>query len=53
MAELQAAALGALAAKIARIDRELADLAIAEEGLGPQLRPLMSIPGLGLDHRCP
>src|SRR5215210_6627060 len=47
VAELQAPVLEALAAQVARIDRELAALAAAEEGLGPQLRLLTSIPGLG------
>ena len=40
--------LEVLAAQIPRIDCELADLATAEEELGPQLRLLTSIPGLGL-----
>jgi transposase len=48
VAELQAPVLEALAAQIARIDRELADLATAEAEPGPQLRLLTSIPGLGL-----
>ena len=48
VAELQAPVLQVLAAQVARIDRELAALAAAEEGLGPQLRLLTSIPGLGL-----
>jgi transposase len=47
-AELQAPVLEALAAQIARIDRELAALATAEAEPGPQLRLLTSIPGLGL-----
>jgi transposase len=48
VAELQAPVLEALAAQIARIDRELAALATAEAEPGPQLRLLTSIPGLGL-----
>ena len=48
VAELQAPVLEALAAQVARIDRELAALAAAEEEPGPQLRLLTSIPGLGL-----
>ena len=48
VAELQAPVLEALAAQIARIDRELADLATAAEEPGPQLHRLTSIPGLGL-----
>jgi transposase len=48
VAELQAPVLEALAAQIARIDRELVALATAEQELGPQLRLLTSIPGLGL-----
>ncbi len=48
LAELQAPVLEALAAQIARIDRELAELAAAETPLGAQLRLLTSIPGPGL-----
>jgi transposase len=48
VAELQAPVLEALAAQIARIDRELATLAAAAAEPGPQLRLLTSIPGLGL-----
>jgi transposase len=48
VAELQAPVLEALAAQIARIDRELAALATADAESGPQLRLLTSIPGLGL-----
>ena len=48
VAELQAPVLEALAAQIARIDRELAALATAGAEPGPQLRLLTSIPGLGL-----
>jgi transposase len=48
VAELHAPVLEALAVQITRIDRELADLATAEEEPGPQLRLLASIPGLGL-----
>ena len=48
VAELQAPVLEALAAQVARIDRELAAMATAEEEPGSQLRLLTSIPGLGL-----
>jgi transposase len=48
VAGLQAPVLEALAAQIARIDRELAALAAADEEPGPQLRLLTGIPGLGL-----
>jgi transposase len=48
LAELQAPVLEAIAAQLARIDRELAELAAAETPLGAQLRLLTSIPGLGL-----
>jgi transposase len=45
--ELQAPVAAALTAQVARIDRELAQLAAAETPLGTQLRALVSIPGLG------
>jgi transposase len=48
LAELQAPVLEAIVAQLARIDRELAELAAAETPLGAQLRLLTSIPGLGL-----
>jgi transposase len=48
LAELQAPVLDAIAAQLARIDQELAELAAAETPLGAQLRLLTSIPGLGL-----
>ncbi len=47
MAELQAPVVAALTAQVARVDRELAQLAAAETPLGTQLQTLVSIPGLG------
>ena len=46
--ELQAPVLAAIAAQIARIDRELAALARADTAPGEQLRLLTGVPGLGL-----
>jgi transposase len=46
--ELQAPVLAALAAQLARLDRELAALAAAETPLGAQVRLLTTVPGLGL-----
>jgi transposase len=47
VAELQAPVDAALTAQVARVDRELGQLAAAETPLGAQLRALVSIPGLG------
>jgi transposase len=47
VAELQAPVEAALTAQVARVDRELAQLAAAETPLGAQLRALVSVPGLG------
>jgi transposase len=47
VAELQAPVEAALTAQVARIDRDLAQLAAAETPLGAQLRALVSVPGLG------
>ena len=47
MAELQAPVVAALTAQVARVDRELGQLAAAETPLGAQLRGLVSIPGPG------
>jgi transposase len=47
VAELQAPVEAALTAQVARIDRDLAQLAAAESPLGAQLRALVSVPGLG------
>jgi transposase len=46
--ELQAPVLAALAAQLARLDRELAALAAADTPLGAQVRLLTTVPGLGL-----
>ena len=47
VAELQAPVEAALTAQVARVDRELAQLAAAETPLGEQIRALVSLPGLG------
>src|SRR3712207_6743622 len=48
LAELRAPVLDAIAAQLARIDRELAELAAADTPLGVQLRLRKTTPGLGL-----
>jgi hypothetical protein len=46
--ELQAPVLAAMAAQLARLDRELAALAAADTPIGTQPRLLSAVPGLGL-----